>query len=72
MGIPQSSILGSLVFSLYINDLQTCCKSAVCQMYADDIIIYVSVETLCVAAETLTNKIGCIPMAQKQSSKPES
>ena len=36
MGVPQSSILGDLIFICYINDLSKNCKSTVSFMYADD------------------------------------
>lgn len=38
--VPQTSVLGSLPFSLYINDLPELCLGADFQMYADDTVIY--------------------------------
>ncbi len=42
IGIPQGTILGPILFSVYINDLSDVCPDASLQMYADDTVIYVS------------------------------
>ena len=38
-GIPQGSVLGPLIFTIFINDLPDCVKSAI-KTFADDTKIY--------------------------------
>lgn len=40
-GVPQGSILGPLIFTLYINDLPSVLQHCGCRMFADDVQIYV-------------------------------
>lgn len=60
MGIQQGSILGLLLFSLYINDLPDSCLKVKCQMYEDDTIIYVSAKTPEMAVEMLSKEMPSV------------
>lgn len=60
LGIPQGSILGPLLFCLYINDLPEICKDTNCQLYADDTIIYVAADSPKEASNVLNRQLVSI------------
>lgn len=55
-GVPQGSILGPLLFLLYINDLPNIVGSSHCVLYADDTTVSMSDKCL----SSLTNKLNYV------------
>ena len=54
-GVPQGSILGPLFFLVYINDMGTVFRESKYHLYADDLVLYCSKNTLQDAETALQN-----------------
>ena len=58
-GVPQGSVLGPLLFLIYINDLERNIKSNI-KFFADDPMLFSIVKDLVISANNLNHDLGII------------
>ena len=57
-GVPQGSILGPLLFVLFVNDLPAVLERCQILMYADDTVVYFTARDAQEISRTLTNELA--------------
>lgn len=58
--MPQGSILGQLLFIIYVNDISNCLKHCKTEMFADDTAIYTETDTIEEAMEQMNEDLNIL------------
>lgn len=60
LGVPQGSVLGVLLFLVYINDIGTVVKHCKISLFADDTLVYISGKNVVVITDKLNEDLNNI------------
>ena len=67
IGLPQGSVLGPLLFIIYVNDLSSCIKYCKVSLYADDTVIYFSSSGVSVVEDKLNSDLARLGLWLKEN-----
>ena len=64
--VPQGSILGSLFFIIYVNDIVKAIKHSSCKLYADDLVLCIDDVDPAVACVKLQDDVNSLSEVQQE------
>ena len=72
-GVPQGTVLGPLLFLLYVNDLDCIIRHSTIRLFADDVLLYATANTMEECSSLQDDLTGCCsPLGQLLAAEVES